>query len=489
MKNGCGLHNEEKLKVLLIVFIVFFGFFLFGNRVLATVTCGGGYECDSADGSCKSSSSCDQMIVNDASCFLNEQCLSGICYKDKFICVDKLPSSPPASTISWVNAPPSVGAPIVVEFGKTTSFTVSATEKSNGADLPASVNCKTNCDLVTMKINSDAQTEITFDSTKLGSQYQHDGALPVVQISATSKTDSNNFIVANVTFKITMPKATTGSGAYSLIQWSNDQDKNTYSIAGSNKFACAGLQDGVFDKAIPITGDMGEVGAKLESGQADVSFILGTAEGIDAVAGKCNGINFYVELRMKVKKDLNGISWQSCKDYVSKDECLRNFLIAIKEDTHSHQACFCSSDNGYTKAKCMPNDNKSCQTYLDKDYVKCELKASDECLAGVAKAVQKDVQNYDPKKNEIEESAKSGFDYLGTNDVSVIIGRVIKAIMGIMGSVALAMFVYAGILWMTASGNSEKEEKSKTILVWSTLGVIVVFASYALLNFVFEIVK
>ena len=82
-----------------------------------------------------------------------------------------------------------------------------------------------------------------------------------------------------------------------------------------------------------------------------------------------------------------------------------------------------------------------------------------------------------------------GLNKLGTTDVNVIIGRVIKTIMGIMGSIALAMFVYSGIMWMTAAGNSAKEDKSKMILVWSAFGVVAIFGSYALLNFVFEIVK
>ena len=67
----------------------------------------------------------------------------------------------------------------------------------------------------------------------------------------------------------------------------------------------------------------------------------------------------------------------------------------------------------------------------------------------------------------------------------IFIGRIIKAILGIVGSLALVMFIYGGFNWMTAAGTAEKVEKGKQILVWATIGLIVIFTSYALVKFVF----
>lgn len=67
-----------------------------------------------------------------------------------------------------------------------------------------------------------------------------------------------------------------------------------------------------------------------------------------------------------------------------------------------------------------------------------------------------------------------------------LIGRVISAAMGIVGSLALAMFIYGGFLWMTAAGNSESVTKGKNVLIWASLGLIVIFTSYALVKFVFS---
>lgn len=82
---------------------------------------------------------------------------------------------------------------------------------------------------------------------------------------------------------------------------------------------------------------------------------------------------------------------------------------------------------------------------------------------------------------------------LGTTDPRDIIARIIKTGMGIMGSIALVMFVYAGFIMMIGTtdvvGGASKKDvaKAKGILVWSSLGLIVILSSYALVNFVLEI--
>jgi len=71
-----------------------------------------------------------------------------------------------------------------------------------------------------------------------------------------------------------------------------------------------------------------------------------------------------------------------------------------------------------------------------------------------------------------------------TKTPQVLIGKVINAVLGIVGSLALAMFIYGGFTWMLAGGNSEAVTKGKNILIWATLGLVVIFTSYALVHFV-----
>lgn len=106
---------------------------------------------------------------------------------------------------------------------------------------------------------------------------------------------------------------------------------------------------------------------------------------------------------------------------------------------------------------------------------------------------------YDPPKNESADKekiskgddlaglaslAKTELNRIGTTNVSEFLGRAIGVLMGIMGSIALAMFVYAGFLFMV-SGTTDSVEKARSILVWSSMGMVVVFASYALVQLIF----
>ena len=65
-----------------------------------------------------------------------------------------------------------------------------------------------------------------------------------------------------------------------------------------------------------------------------------------------------------------------------------------------------------------------------------------------------------------------------------LIGKIINAVLGIVGSLALVMFIYGGFIWMTSSGNMEMVTKGKNILIWATLGLVVIFASYAIVHFI-----
>ncbi|MFA5644577.1 MAG: hypothetical protein WC928_03575 [Patescibacteria group bacterium] len=75
---------------------------------------------------------------------------------------------------------------------------------------------------------------------------------------------------------------------------------------------------------------------------------------------------------------------------------------------------------------------------------------------------------------------------LKTDSVPALVGQIISAVLGIVGSLALIMFIYGGITWMTASGNEQSVTKGKNIIIWATLGLVVIFSSYALVRFVIQ---
>ena len=75
---------------------------------------------------------------------------------------------------------------------------------------------------------------------------------------------------------------------------------------------------------------------------------------------------------------------------------------------------------------------------------------------------------------------------LGITDINQFIARVINFVFGLVGSISLLMFIYGGLTWMTSAGSNEKIKKGKDIIVWSVIGLAIVFSAYILVKFVIQ---
>ncbi len=71
----------------------------------------------------------------------------------------------------------------------------------------------------------------------------------------------------------------------------------------------------------------------------------------------------------------------------------------------------------------------------------------------------------------------------------LLIGKLIDSVLGIVGSIALLMFIFGGLTWMTSGGSAEKIKKGRDIIVWSAIGLIIIFASYGLVKFLILSIK
>lgn len=77
-------------------------------------------------------------------------------------------------------------------------------------------------------------------------------------------------------------------------------------------------------------------------------------------------------------------------------------------------------------------------------------------------------------------------DAAGITSIQGIIGNVIRAGFGVIGSIALLMFMYGGFTWLTSGGKSDKIEHGRDTMVWAALGLAVIFAGYAVTTFVIQ---
>ena len=77
------------------------------------------------------------------------------------------------------------------------------------------------------------------------------------------------------------------------------------------------------------------------------------------------------------------------------------------------------------------------------------------------------------------------YNPIKAESVPALVNSIVRQILGIVGALALIMFVYGGVLWMTSAGNQNRIEKGRETLIWATIGLIIIFSSYAILNFIF----
>ncbi len=81
-------------------------------------------------------------------------------------------------------------------------------------------------------------------------------------------------------------------------------------------------------------------------------------------------------------------------------------------------------------------------------------------------------------------AAGAGYDKATDTTLSETIGRYIRVMLSLVGTIFLALTVYAGFLWMTASGNEEQVTKATDIIKMATIGLIIALAAFSITAFI-----
>lgn len=71
-------------------------------------------------------------------------------------------------------------------------------------------------------------------------------------------------------------------------------------------------------------------------------------------------------------------------------------------------------------------------------------------------------------------------------DPRVLLGKIIGAALGVVGSISLVIFLYGGFTWMTSGGKPERVQHGRDLIVWASIGLFVIFASFAMVKWVLE---
>lgn len=70
------------------------------------------------------------------------------------------------------------------------------------------------------------------------------------------------------------------------------------------------------------------------------------------------------------------------------------------------------------------------------------------------------------------------------NDIRIMVARVIRIILELLGIISLVIIIYAGFRWMTAGGNEENVESAKKQLINGIIGLVIILVAFSIATFV-----
>ena len=78
----------------------------------------------------------------------------------------------------------------------------------------------------------------------------------------------------------------------------------------------------------------------------------------------------------------------------------------------------------------------------------------------------------------------AGDSYSTNLTLTVFIGNMIRTLLAATGIAFLIITIYAGILYMTATGEPDKIKKAKGMLTSSVIGLVIIVGAYAITQYV-----
>lgn len=85
---------------------------------------------------------------------------------------------------------------------------------------------------------------------------------------------------------------------------------------------------------------------------------------------------------------------------------------------------------------------------------------------------------------QVDKHLKELSGSLPGDDLPKLIANIIRAGLGLVGTVALAFFIYGGFMYITSGGDEKQIEQGKKIMVYAIIGILAIGLSYAVVTFV-----
>lgn len=85
---------------------------------------------------------------------------------------------------------------------------------------------------------------------------------------------------------------------------------------------------------------------------------------------------------------------------------------------------------------------------------------------------------------EVLGRANEGAGFQGDVSLADIVGKAINIFLSFLGVIFIALMLYGGFNWMTASGDEGKLSRAKDTIRRAIIGLVITVSSYAIWNFI-----
>ncbi|MBU1119551.1 pilin [Patescibacteria group bacterium] len=69
-------------------------------------------------------------------------------------------------------------------------------------------------------------------------------------------------------------------------------------------------------------------------------------------------------------------------------------------------------------------------------------------------------------------------------DLPTFVATIVKWILGLVGIILVAMFVYGGVMYATSAGNDERVETGKKIMIYAIIGTVIIVVAFIATDYI-----
>lgn len=72
----------------------------------------------------------------------------------------------------------------------------------------------------------------------------------------------------------------------------------------------------------------------------------------------------------------------------------------------------------------------------------------------------------------------------GNADLGLVVGKVMRAVFGIMGSIAVIVVIVGGLQYVLSAGDPKRTARAKETILYAIIGIVISLSAYAVVAYI-----